>query len=177
LLAASLVSAQPGRIQIFSDGNLTDCNLTDNVAGLLTVYIYHINTGGATASSFGLDVVSGGSTLTFLYHQSPYLVAGAPPSSFAISYGACLGQSGPVEILTIHFSAAGNSPACSYIEIVDDPTADPVMVQVTDCAAPNPNLSPGEGSIAYINDGDGSCSCITIPVEDTSWGQIKALYR
>ena len=176
LLVAGLVSAQPGTIQIFSDASLQDCDLTDDPPGPFTVYIYHINTNGSTASSFKVDLLSGGSTVTYLAHNSPFLTIGHPTESIGISYGICQGQTGPFEILSLFLTGAGTSLPCSYIEVVEDPLADPVMIQITDCINPVPNTLPGGGSIGYFNN-DGLCPCETVPVEETSWGQIKALYR
>ena len=175
LLVAGLVSAQPGKIQIFSDPSLQNCDLADP-PGVFAVYIYHINTNGSTASSFKVDLLSGGSTVTYLAHNSPFLDLGHPTESIGISYGMCQGQNGPFEILSLFLTGAGTSPACSYIKVVDDPWANPVMIQITDCITPVPNSVAGEGSIGIFND-DGTCPCETVPVEDTSWGQIKALYR
>jgi hypothetical protein len=174
LLIASLASAQAGQIQLYADPGLVSCSLPD--AGVFHVYVYHINTSGATASQFSV-VPQGGATVSFLGSTSPFpLVTGSPPTGIAVAYGSCLGANGPFQILDLSYIGFGTSPVCSYLLVTDDPRADPPDIGVTDCMG-TPNLLSGDGSTATIN-ADVSCPCVTpLPVEDSSWGKIKALYR
>jgi hypothetical protein len=176
MLVASLATAQPGRIQISADQELTSCDIVD-AAGLVSVYVYHINTSGASASQFMVEQ-TGGTGLSFVSETPAYLkigqCAGPAATGCAIAYQACL--SGPLLILTITYIGSGASDPCGQFAIVEDPSADPPGLYVTDCEA-IPNLLIGLGSTASINN-DGSCPCPPIvPVEDTSWGQIKAIYQ
>ncbi|MCK4776515.1 MAG: hypothetical protein KAT30_17080, partial [Candidatus Krumholzibacteria bacterium] len=75
----------------------------------------------------------------------------------------------------IDYFAQGLSPPCSYIQVVADPLAyDPPGIQVADCAFP-PNVVNATGGDVVVNP-DASCMC-NIPVEETTWGKVKALYR
>ncbi|NIM20510.1 MAG: hypothetical protein GTO51_09815 [Candidatus Latescibacteria bacterium] len=177
LLVASMAVAQTGKIQIFSDLGLTSCNFTDPGSGIVFVYIYHINTGGATGSQFRVEQVDG-ACMSYLAFQSPFsIVIGNPEDGIAIPYQVCLGALGPIELLTIsYFACEGGSPPCSRLTITPDPVADPLEILVVDCQMP-PNLLVAPGSDAWIND-DGNCPCPQPdPIEDTSWGKIKSLYR
>jgi len=175
MLAAGLVCAQPGRIQLSADAALTTCEITD-VSGLKTIYIYHINTSGATASQFMVQV-DAGVTMSYLSESSLYLkigtCAGPLATGCAIAYQTCL--TGPIQILTLQYFASGTSTPCSEFNIVEDPGAIVPGLYVTDCANP-PNLLTGLSSKAVVNN-DGSCPCSIVPVESTSWGQIKAIYH
>jgi hypothetical protein len=172
MLVAGLVFAQPGVIQIAADQGVTTCDVTD-VAGLVTVYVFHINTIGSTASQFKI-LPSAGVTMTHLADNSAFLTIGNSQTGIAIAYQACF--TGPLEILSMSYLGSGTSVACSDLTVVEDPTANPPGLFVTDCASP-PNKLIGLGSTAIIND-DGGCPCPDIvPVEETSWGQIKAIYR
>ena len=176
LLVASLASAQPGKIQLFSDPGLTSCDFSDD--GIVMVYIYHINTNVATASQFMVEQVNL-INLTFLGQISPFPnVIGNAMTGIAIAYGSCLGGgTGPIELLTLTFAGAGSSPPCSSLEIVDHPIAVPPGLYVTDCLLPTPSLLLGDGSVGIFNT-DGSCDCgQPLPAEETSWGKIKALYK
>jgi hypothetical protein len=77
-------------------------------------------------------------------------------------------------ILTIQFFAQGLSGPCSYCQVMADPTATPPGIYVTDCSSP-PLLLNATGGDVVINPIPG-CFC-NIPVEETSWGQIKSLYQ
>ena len=142
------------------------------------VNLYHIYTNGATASQFKVDQVVGGVSATFLGQSSPFPnVIGSADEGVAVAYGSCFGSTGPIELLTLTYVGSGASPDCSFFEVVDYPIAVPPAIYVVDCILPTPNLLIGEGSRATVNT-DGSCDCTTpIPVEETSWGQIKALYK
>jgi len=80
-------------------------------------------------------------------------------------------------ILTIMYFAQGTTPAgcCMYLE--GDPSTTPPGIYVTDCSDP-PMLMRASGGHAWINAPWGA-TCINdpVPVEETSWGQIKALYH
>ena len=172
MLVASLVSAQPGRIQLTANQALTTCDVVD-AAGLVNIYVFHINTSGATASQFKIDVTAG-MTMTYLAESSQFLAIGDSRTGVAIAYQACL--AGPLEILSIQYLGSGTSAACSEFTVVEHPTAIVPGLNVTDCDDP-PNMLTALGSTAVVN-ADGGCPCPPIvPVESTSWGQIKAIYQ
>jgi hypothetical protein len=174
LCISSLVFAQAGTLGVFADPGGTVCDLTDAAPGLVLVYIVHMFSPGGTAAQFGIEETH---PMTYL-SESPgtYIKIGtcAGPSGFgcAIAYGGCYPT--PNMILTIQYFGSGLSPACSYIKVVEDGTAVPPILAVTDCADP-PNLLDATGGIGYFNN-DGNCPC-DVPVEETSWGQIKSLYK
>ena len=175
MLLASLASAQVGTIQLYADPQLAACDLIDQ--GVFSVYVYHINTSGATASQFSV-VPRDGATVSFLGQSSPFpLTDGSAPTGVAVAYGSCLGTNGPIELLTLTYVGAGTSPACSYLEVAEDPRAIPPDLLVVDCLLPTPLQLTGNSSILRFN-ADGTCPCVVpVPVEDTSWGKIKALYK
>ena len=85
-------------------------------------------------------------------------------------------------ILTLQFFAQGLSETCSGFRVVPHPGLG--MVGVLDCESPS-NLLQGTGGCVFVN-ADWNCDCnigtlLTCddlsPVEDTTWGQIKTLYR
>jgi hypothetical protein len=179
LVAACLASAQPGSIEIFADPFGAICDFVDAVPGLVFAYAVHVYTPGATSARFavvwetGMRMAYLGETVT-----PPYYGVGNSRTGILISYGSCV--TSPNMILTYSFFAHGTSDPCSYIFIV--PIPDIGIVQVEDCASP-PNLLSTHGGCAPIND-DGSCPCVfrycpppPVPVEQSSWGQIKSLYR
>lgn len=172
MLVASMVSAQPGTILLTSDPAYTSCELTDG-AGLVNLYVFHINTNGSTGSQFKIEA-SAGMLMTYLAESTTYLKIGVSHSGVAVAYQAC--YTGPLQILSIQYLASGLSTACATFTVVPDPTATVPGLYVTDCADP-PNLLTGLSSTAVVNN-DGSCPCPPIvPVEETSWGQIKAIYK
>jgi hypothetical protein len=177
LLVASLAFAQTGSIGLFADPAALSCDVYDSGPGLVIVYVIHVYTPGATASQF-IVASMWGNAMTYLSEAvtAPYIkigtCAGPGATGCAIAYGSCVGS--PNMIMMIQYFASGLTPPCSYLQVMADPTATPPGIYVTDCADP-PNLLTATGGDVVINPIEG-CFC-NIPVEDTSWGQIKSLYQ
>ncbi len=164
-----------GSIDIFSDGAFTSCNVTD-ASGLVPVYVVHTHAGdGAAASQWKLDM--GNVVMTFVGSFSPYAtVIGTPLEGVSVAYGSCISDPNNL-IMTVNFIGVGASPTCSIMSIVPDPVALSGMVEIVDCT-PEPNgpfkITLEKGGQARVNP-DLSCDC-TVPVRETTWGGIKALY-
>ncbi|MFH1754816.1 MAG: hypothetical protein ABIA59_03855 [Candidatus Latescibacterota bacterium] len=175
LTIASMAFAQAGSIGVYADPMATVCNLTDTAPGLKLVYVVHVASPGATAAQFSIDEVH---AMTYLAEAvtAPYIKIGtcAGPAGFgcAIAYGMC--KASPNMIITLQYFASGLTAPCGYFRVVEDFSAGKTDVLTTDCASP-PNLLIATGGMAFINN-NGSCPC-DVPVEETSWGQIKSLYQ
>jgi hypothetical protein len=173
LVVASIAFAQPGSIGLFADPGGTSCNVTDAAPGLLLVYVVHVLSPGATASQFAVawDPCF---LVTYLSEAvtPPYIGIGNSQAGIAIAYGSCIPS--PAMILTLQFFGSGITSPCCFMHVIADPTATPPGIYVTDCASP-PNLLTATGGEAIVNP-DPSCNC-NVPVEETSWGQIKSLYQ
>ncbi|MBI4720121.1 MAG: hypothetical protein HY770_02620 [Chitinivibrionia bacterium] len=178
LCCASVVSAQVyplpgGAIGVYADDQGTSCDVPG--AGLVQFHFFHLACPGATAIEFKLDITG------FVYSmnlgdQTPFtLKLGTFIAGASISYQACL-------LNTIYLGAAtflgtGTTPACTKVYVKNHPIPG-------QAGATNP-LAVGcptgwiqvAGSYAVVNN-TGGCPCTgSTPVEETSWGQIKALYE
>ena len=171
LCVASLAFAQAGSIGIYGDALGTDCYISDSIPGLLNVYVVHVNTPAATASQFSVPTPAC-FLAPFLSSSSPFPVAiGNPATGIAIGYGGCF--TGPIHVLTLQYFAQGLTGPCCFIDVFPDVTLSDI--QVVDCAS---NLLAATALNGVVN-GDGSCECgipPTVPTQDTTWGQMKALY-
>jgi hypothetical protein len=180
LLVASLAFAQAGSIGLFSTPLANNCDVYDAAPGLLLVYVIHVFSPGATAAQFIVnDVTWLAGTLTPLAEAAtaPYIKIGTCAMSLggggcAIAFGSCVGT--PNMMLTIQYFGSGLEPPCGYIQVMADPSATPPGIYVTDCSSP-PLLLNATGGDVVVNP-DPSCFC-NIPVEETSWGNIKNLYK
>jgi hypothetical protein len=170
---ASLAFAQAGNLDITADAAGTDCNLVSDM-GELRCYVVHRNvTTGVAGSNFKVEQSNSGLEIDTAKIPSGCLSIGDPDVGIAITYASCMTNL-PIWVLRLDY--IGDFSPCDRLTIVGDPTAQPPGIFVTDCATPIPNLYEiTTGGTAYI-DSDGSCDC-NVPSEDTSWGQIKALYR
>ena len=165
VLCATVAFAQNGSIAPFSDVGGSDCNFVDG-GSLVQVHIFHVNSPGATASEWMLDVTQVG--WTHLGDTKDFeLVIGTSISGAAVSYGACM--PGTFKLMTVNFFGSA-ADACALIGIVAAPGK--AGVRAVDCAENAMLIPGGEGRV----NNDGTCSC-SVPVEDTTWGALKALYN
>jgi hypothetical protein len=167
LMAASLVFAQGGSIGLFADPAGTNCNLADNIPGMVIYYAVHVNTIAATACEFAAPVPSCLKAL-FLSDAAVYPVTvGNSQAGVSIGYGMCLGA--PITVLKLQFFAQAMTGPCCYYPVLPHPiNGGPWMV---DCA--NTQL-PATGGKGIVN-ANLTCQC-NVPAEDTTWGQVKSLY-
>ncbi|MFH1754817.1 MAG: hypothetical protein ABIA59_03860 [Candidatus Latescibacterota bacterium] len=180
LVVASMAFAQAGSIGVFADPAGASCNLTDTAPGLKLVYVVHVYSPGATASQFRVTA-DAGMLMTYLAEAvtAPYIkigtCAGPAGTGCAIAYGSCVAS--PNMVLTVQYFASGLTTPCAMFHVLPDISTIPpkTSVLVTNCAVPTPALLIATGGEAYVNN-NGSCPC-NVPVEETSWGQIKSLYQ
>jgi hypothetical protein len=157
----------PGAIGVFEDAGGTDCNFVDS-GGLVQVHILHLHHGGATAAQFKLDISSVG--WTWLGDNWSFAaIIGQSTAGVSIGYGSC--QAAPTYLGFINFFG-NNAPECRYIEIVPDPAAASGQIEVVGCSE---NKMYAMGNIGVVNP-NGYCMCGGIPVQETTWGRIKAMY-
>ena len=169
LLAGTAFAYRPGIIAIYSDEGATNCNFVDD-GGLVQVFIFHLFHDGATLSEFMLDVSLTEWTYLGESHALP-LVIGTFVTGISISYQTCLL---PPTYLGFASFFGSTIPTCTSIGIVPDPTGIVDEIVVVDCQKGG-YYATGRGGV--VNP-DPSCMCSPpVPVEQTSWGQIKALYR
>ncbi len=174
MLMTGVAYTQPGSIGLFSDpGGASPC-LYELAPSLVTIYVVHVYSPGATASQFMVYCESE-VALTYLGETSPYTtMIGNSQTGIAIAYEMCIAS--PNHILTINYYGQGLSAPCSRCRVVADPTGFPPGIYVADCDDP-PNVLSATGGEMEIN-ADVHCWCYYfVPAEDTSWGQIKSLYK
>ena len=174
LISATTALAQPGgNIAVYADTNAINCDLTDIGVTVCQYHIVHtFIPNGVTSSSFKIDTNHQGAYLGYLT-KFPAVI-GDPLTGAVVVYGECLSL--PTHILTITYLCQGLTPPCGYMSVVGNPTAHPPGLKATDCSRDRVVID-AQGYTSYINN-DGSCPCMSpIPVQETTWGRVKALYR
>lgn len=159
MLCASMAFAQQS-VMVFSDLGGASCSWTDAAPALQPVYVFHTNTAGATAGEWTLVPPA---SWSYLGESSPFtLVIGSSINGISISYQACL--FGTFQLSTVNFFSSGLEGPCTLFGIEG--------IQIIDCAQGREFPDGGHG----IVNPDPSCEC-DVPVEETTWGGIKALYN
>jgi hypothetical protein len=172
LFGASLAFGQAGVLGTYEDMEGLDCDVVD-VPGLLSIFVVHTLTAGATAAQYKATTPLCMSTngTTFFGDQAVFGVTlGSSQTGVAIGYGVCL--SSPIHNLTIAFFAGGNTSLCCAYIVDGDPLSDSGLIEIVDCQG---GLLIGTGRTNTVNGEPAICPCTT-PVEETTWGAVKALY-
>jgi hypothetical protein len=171
LLVAGTAFSQAGSIGLFPDAAGTVCDFVD-AGGLVQVHYYHGIHTGATASQWMLDL--NGLPWVHLGDQIQFpTVIGTSITGISIGYGNC--QAAPTYLGVSNFFGS-NAPTCSSIRIVADPASLSGEIEGVDCATPANKTYP-TGMLQMVN-ADPGCSCPGwSPVESSTWGSVKALYR
>jgi hypothetical protein len=101
-----------------------------------------------------------------------WFAVGNSQNGIAVGYGSCL--TGSIFVMMINYFVQGTSEACCVYPVLPYPNAVPGgAILVQDC---DYNLVFGVGLAATVN-GNSSCPCgYPVPVEETTWGGVKALY-
>jgi hypothetical protein len=169
LFAPAETAAQTDEIGLFVDTGFENCKLSDTSPGVLSVYVVHSTSSGATGSQFKLQTGSG-VMLSYLGETSPFpLVIGNTQSGISVGYGSC--QYSDILVSTISYYAAGTSATCASIWVVPDPASLQGYIEVVSCSS---SRYEAAGSLLVINS-DGSCDCGPMS-RDTNWGRIKDIY-
>ena len=118
-----------------------------------------------------------GAQLTWVSDTVPadYIVTGDSQSGITILFDDCVLY--PHIILTITYMGNGLSEPCGEIRLVSHPDVVPERLIMIGCQDPPQGMTGANHSKIYIN-GNASCPCYTlVPVENTNWGHIKAIYH
>jgi hypothetical protein len=159
--------AQAGTVGAFADAGATNCNLVD-AGGLVVVYINQVYTTGSTAAQFMLVPAPGWAHLGDNWN---FQAIGTALTGVSVAYGQCF--AGTISLGWVNFFGAG-VPPCTFVSIVPDPAAPTGQIEAVDCEVVPAKMFP-TGGVAIVNPLI-TCDCL-IPVQDTTWGGIKALYQ
>jgi hypothetical protein len=163
--------AHSDTIGLYAEASGTSCNIAETFP-LTYVYVVHV-TDGAAASEFSAPKPVCWTGATWVGDQCAFFPCFDGPSQtgMMIGYGSC--KVGAIHILTIVYSVQGPSPSCCLYPLLRDPRYAWETPVVVDCKE---NLVSAVGLVTTIN-GNATCPCgYPVPVEETTWGSVKALY-
>jgi hypothetical protein len=171
LLGPSIAAAQlpqfGGSLSIYSDEGFTDTTYNDQAVQPFSVYVVHsgITASPALSVCFGIEE-SAGITFSWIGDVSPWtIVDGDSRTGIDISYDTCLAPD-PGLVLEIRYFGVGTSAGCSALTPVPHPDSPFGEIEVVTC---NFQIYSAQGNSLHV-------SC-TVPVEQTTWGKVKSLFR
>ncbi len=105
---------------------------------------------------------------TWVGDNSPFLTFGTSAAGIVIGFENC--EVPPFEVLQTTYTLYGTSSPCAFLEVAAHPDY-PQGLAFPNCYA---DFTPAIGGRLTINP-DGTCP--PLPVETSTWGRVKALYR
>jgi hypothetical protein len=163
-------AAGGGSFGLFGDPGGTDCNVWDVVPSVVIIYVVHVMHTGAIGGQFSAPSPPCNLMIWLSDNWIMPVTIGDSQTGVSVGYGGCLAA--PTLVLSMNFFAQGITPPCCTYPVLPDPAAPSGQIEVMDCAS---NLLYATGGRAIINPTD-NCGC-NVPVEETTWGRVKAMYR
>jgi hypothetical protein len=149
------VEASGPVIGIYADEYGSSCQLTDIPYQVITAYVLHLSDTPANSSQFRIQNSPDFGLLPLSQTPNPaYLALGTAYGGITITYVGCK-TTFPLTLMTLTYFGLGESPPCSYIDVVPDPAVPSGRIEVLDCSSNRKFVAGGRLSI----DGDGSCIC------------------
>lgn len=185
MLCAGSVMAAPGadHIGLYTDNvNMNQCYLNNplpafpNQVALYVVHKFALTVhGGAKGSQFFIKDNSG-----FISPAAtpiaPFLPIGGPFTDWTLAYASCIATDAFAIATYTAYATAVPSP-CQTIQILPAPSAGSGQVESIDC---NDVSATATGGTFHFSP-DASCTACDepnqVPVEKSTWGKVKSLYR
>jgi len=149
-------------ISVFSDASGASCSIGAPGVFSPTATVIHKFSTGATGSRFKVTFPAG---TAFFGFNTPYVPVGALNTDLSLGYGQCL--NGLIVLGTIN---AIYGVGLGQVEKADLQA----MILYTNCLFAE---LPATGGKFVVGSGNGNYYCGETPVEPSTWGSVKALYR
>jgi len=169
MLGATMAFAQNGSIGVFADNMGANCNLPAVPGSFLNVYFVHVNALGATASQWAAPAPACFSAIRLA--DLPVFSVNFGNTSVGITVGYPTCKTGTFHIMTALYQVLGAPAACCRWYVIPDPSLASGKIEIPDCAYV---MAYGTGGQALVG---AMCPTCNVPLEDTTWGQMKALYE
>jgi hypothetical protein len=167
-------SARADTIGLYADIAGTNCNI-ELQSNLTYVHVVHV-TNGSTGCAFMAprpECLTGAIWVTDqCVLPPPACCCGDSQAGMTWDYGFC--QSGTLEIARIVYRRGPLQNPCCVYPVLPHPNSPGGQPLVVDC---NSNSVPATVLVATVMGDPVACPCgYPVPVEETTWGRVKALY-
>lgn len=154
-------------INLYSDSLWTSTELADTVVFPFDIYVVIENVASAHFLWFQI-VPSDEFTAIWVSEWSDFpTVVGSSPTGIAINLETC--ASPPFLLLTVRYVGLGTSGTCSSLQVGPHPDSSGEMLE--ECNFWSWFNVGGRLDVNPIDD------CTAVPIERTTWGAVKSLYR
>jgi hypothetical protein len=165
--------AQGGAILLTSDDVSFDCDFTETVSAVNSIWVIHTLKSTAYGAQFKVDEqwTPLGTAIRLGVYYGDFLYLGDIYQGIAISYEAC--KALPRTLARLDFFVFSPTPTCTPgLSVVADPLSSYGTAVTLDCSL---EVLPAIGGSIWVNVLP-ECSCV-VGTEETTWSRLKALYR
>jgi len=184
---SSLAAGQAGMVGVYSDPYGTNCELDPTATGIPDAlfgpqavpyspaavahfYVVHMNAVRATGIRFAAPKPAC-MVAEWLEDTSIFTLAGDSQNGITVNYNAC--KTGTFCVLTLAFVVGTEpTPECCFYPVLADPSASSGRIEVVHCDDGHVDYATGFQGIINATT---ACDC-NIPVGESTWGRVKALY-
>ena len=164
LLSVNSVAQGVGAIVLCRGENTSICDFSGNPSGAVeTVHVFHSFHGGVTASNFKIQDIGTNWTWIVDQPQGGTTIVGNTRDGGLFAYGGCITTE--FNFVNVLYATAGTAGPCSSLEVVPNPASLTGTIEGVNC---DDIKLVADGSRVFVN--------CTVPVEETTWGAVKALY-
>jgi hypothetical protein len=173
LLLSMLVGnamGQPGNIGVFRDPAGLHCQLVTPESGTVTFFLVHLTQGTVSGSQFSAPKPD---CLNATYISTTCAFPGCggdAQTGLSIDYGSCL--TGAIVAATVTYVVNGLTDDCCFYNVLPHADAESGKIEIMDCDG---QVGFGGGGTGIIN-AKPWCLCELVPVQETTWGGVKAIY-
>lgn len=164
------------KIEVFADAQMVSCELLDNGFGIRSVHIFHTGPLAATGSQFVAPIPACWVGATWLGDTvaAPFLAIGNSQTDWTIVYTGCLQP--PIYVARIDYFSTGASQSCCKYGVAPSPSASEPGVLAIDCNFAN-FVASNDVRVTINPSSECPCGSPALPVQSTTWGRVKAMYR
>jgi hypothetical protein len=170
-----------GYVGVFNDSDGLECNIEDATVGVFSVYLVHVPVLGSGASGIDVIVEIPMCALDANVFMFGPVVEMFPATTTTLQidnyiyvwarYGSACAYL-PTAVIRIDLFGYGLTTGCCEFFVIP---MDATRIHGIGCANEDYKVDVATG---IINNGTESCDCLyTVPVESTSWGKIKSIYK
>ena len=168
-----------GQLELWADELRSSCEIVESSSGITKIHMFHMgNITAASMEHFTVPVPQCWVGATWVADElAPGLIVGMGNTQetlfgMVISYGGC--RDVPVYLGHISIATTGQSMQCCDLAVIP-PSQHPQMTTL-ECATPVVVWLVGARD-AIVN-ATSECPCdATVPVQDSTWSLIKALFQ
>lgn len=169
--------AVAGSLGVYADRDATQCNITVETAGVHTFYIVYTGGPGIVTIAFSApkpDGLHAEVLVNELYDAAYFRSPGTTQTGIELGHYFC--EPSPMYVMAVQYWTTGPADPCTRFAVGAHPDYESGKIEAWTCGGERIYVEP----VVNVINGNGRCPCPVsnlLPVNESTWGGIKALYE